>query len=219
MRTLKCPLDCGTARFYCHLPPADYYICDMGVIFQERPPSSCEMAEYADAEYESGLYREYVGAAPLKYETFRRRMGLIAKYVTGGRLLDVGCSSGFFIEIALEHGFDAYGVEFSKQAIGMAKREIRERITHGDVNLVGERGGEKFDLIVAFDIIEHTQDPIKVLQDMRKILSPEGWLVLTTPNTDHFLRYLMGSRWPMLEPLQHTFLFSKRAMRRVLEQD
>jgi SAM-dependent methyltransferase len=175
------------------------------------------MTQYADAEYEFGLYRDYARASSLKYETFKRRIQLISRIATGSRLLDVGCSSGFFIEIALQHGFDAYGIEISKNAIALAKEKIRARITNGDVNLLPERGEKGFDIIVAFDIIEHTQDPLKFLKNMREILSPKGWLVLATPDTGHFLRYLMGCRWPMLQPMQHTYLFSKRAMRKALE--
>lgn len=180
-------------------------------------PSVHEMAVYVDSEYQSGLYKDYVEASALKYETFRRRIELIRKYVDGSRLLDVGCASGFFIEMALKYGFDAYGVELSKQAIALAKPEVGGRITNGDVNLLHVRNEQKFDVVVAFDIIEHTHDPIKFLQDIRDVLSPQGWLVLTTPDTGHFLRYLMGSHWPMLQPLQHTYLFSKKAMQKALE--
>ena len=218
MHTLKCPLSCWIAHFYCHKPPVDYYICkEVGLIFQKVRPSTYEMTQYADAEYEFGLYRDYARASSLKYETFKRRIQLISRIATGSRLLDVGCSSGFFIEIALQHGFDAYGIEISKNAIALAKEKIRARITNGDVNLLPERGEKGFDIIVAFDIIEHTQDPLKFLKNMREILSPKGWLVLATPDTGHFLRYLMGCRWPMLQPMQHTYLFSKRAMRKALE--
>jgi|SRR5579863_1528155 len=219
MQTIRCPLGNEIAHFYCRKPPADYYILkDTGLIFQKSPPSIDEMAAYADTEYACGLYKDYVAAASLKHETFRRRIRLIRNFVERGRLLDVGCASGFFIEMALEQGFDAYGIEFSKTAIALAKQEIQPRIMHGDVNLLRERGQKCFDLVVAFDIIEHTHNPIKFLMDIREILAPGGWLILATPDTGHFLRHLMRSRWPMLQPLQHTYLFSRKAMRKVLEE-
>ena len=175
------------------------------------------MSEHAENEYSSGLYKEYVGAAALKYETFRRRMALIRKKATGVRLLDVGCSSGYFIEVALENGFDAYGIELSSRAISLAKENIRKRITQGDVNILGQSGENPYDVIVAFDIIEHTQDPLLFLRSIKELLKPGGCIVLSTPDTGHFVRSVMGSRWPMLQPLQHTYLFSKRAISRALE--
>lgn len=218
MDNVKCPISGGPANFYCNKPPVDYYISKRnGLIFQREIPTPEEMVAYADNEYESGLYKNYVLAADLKYKTFEKRIELIKKYVSGGRLLDVGCSSGFFIETAIKHGFDAYGMEFSKQAIKQAKPEIQDRITNGDINLIRESGKGEFDIIVAFDVIEHTHDPVRFLIDLQEVLSPGGWLILSTPDTGHFLRYLMGSRWPMLQPLQHTFLFSKQAMQKALD--
>lgn len=216
--TCKCPLSNENAHFYCNKPPATYYISkNTGLIFQKQAPTIQAMKTYADAEYVSGVYQEYASATSLKYETFKRRAELIRKRVGSGRLLDVGCSCGFFLETSLQYGFDAYGIEFSKEAIALAKPEIRKRISCGDVNKWQPDKGDKFDVIVAFDIIEHTQDPLQFLCNLRQMLSNNGWLIVTTPDTGHFLRYLMRSHWPMLQPLQHTYLFSKKALHKALE--
>ena len=91
MQTVSCPLTGGAARFYCRMPPAEYYISrKTGLIFQHPLPSVPEMAAHAESEYESGGYSGYVAAAPLKYSTFDGRLKLVKKYVNGGRLLDVG---------------------------------------------------------------------------------------------------------------------------------
>lgn len=219
-KRLVCRITGEEASFYCRKPPADYYIAEhSGLIFVKDLPDVNEMVAYADNEYSNGLYKDYAQAAELKYATFERRIRLIETLgIRRGRLLDVGCACGFFIEAALKHGFDAYGIEFSKEAVAIAREEIRSRITVGDVNLLREREEDRFDAVVAFDIIEHTQNPIKFLEEIRQILRPGGWLMLATPDTGHFLRYLMGCRWPMLQPMQHTYLFSKSAMRFALAQ-
>jgi SAM-dependent methyltransferase len=213
----QCPLSGGQARFYCRKPPADYFLTDqLGLIFQRELPTVEQMSAYAEEQYSAGVYKGYASAAPLKIQTFERRIDLLKRLGARGRILDVGCACGFFIEAALKHGFDACGIEFSKEAVAIAREEIRSRITVGDVNLLREREEDRFDAVVAFDIIEHTQDPLKFLEEIRQILRPGGWLMLATPDTGHFLRYLMGCRWPMLQPMQHTYLFSKPAMRFVL---
>ena len=74
----------------------------------------------------------------------------------------------------------------------------------------------EFDVVTAFDIVEHTFDPASFLDDIGRVLAPGGLLVLSTPDTGHWLRPLMRSRWPMLQPDQHTFLFSRSAMRTLL---
>ena len=122
-----------------------------------------------------------------------------------------------FLEIAAEQGFDVRGVEFSAVAISLARPDIRERIVCGDVNALPDRAAAEFDVVSAFDIVEHVQDPVKFLTDIREILVPGGILALSTPDTGHFLRYTMGSKWPMLQPMQHTILFSQRALGALLE--
>jgi 2-polyprenyl-3-methyl-5-hydroxy-6-metoxy-1,4-benzoquinol methylase len=178
------------------------------------------MITYADEEYSSGLYKKYIEAKNLKYDTFRSRLPKIQAALPNGgkngKLLDVGCSCGYFIDVALETGFDAYGIEFSSVAIGMASPAARPRIIQGNVNTL-DSAHTAFDVITAFDIIEHTDNPLDFLQNLKSILKPTGIMVLTTPDTGHFLRPLMGSRWPMLQPLQHTFLFSKASLSRALQ--
>lgn len=215
----RCPISGAEAEFYCDKPPASYYRTpSLGLIYQKEVPSVAEMSEYAEKEYAGGVYKDYAAAGELKIATFHRRLALLQQLGAKGRLLDVGCACGFLLEAALEHGFDPYGIEFSQEAVSLAKEHIKPRITIGDVNLLRERGDRKFDVVVAFDIIEHTQSPIRFLQDIRNILQPNGWLLVATPDTGHVLRYVMGCRWPMLQPMQHTYLFSRAAMAFALEK-
>ena len=146
------PLTGRPARLYCRKPQAEYYIAD-GLIYQKTPPAVEQMAAYAEREYSTGVYKDYIAAAPLKTATFRRRIKRLKKLGTKGRLLDVGCGCGFFIQVALEEGFDAYGIDFSHAARAAAAEEIQPRITIGDVNSLRRRGEEPFDVVVAFDII------------------------------------------------------------------
>jgi len=174
------------------------------------------MAEYADKLYQCGEYQEYTAARCLKESHFRNRLREFGHYFTKGRLLDIGCSCGFFLNIAVEHGFDAYGVELSRTAISAADPRVRNRILWGRVSDLHSQECEGFDLVTAFDIIEHTENPIEFLREVRSLLKPGGGLVISTPDTGHILRYLLGKRWPMLQPMQHTVLFSKKSLRNLL---
>jgi len=217
--TVICPTNGLPARPYCRKDGATYYLEPAsGTIFQTEMPSVDAMNQYADDEYSSGVYREYAKSRDLKIATARPRLAAIRQRTKGTRLLDVGCATGFFMEAAAEEGFDVRGVEFSTVAISLARPDIRERIVRGDVNELLSREAEQFDVVTAFDIIEHVQNPANFLNELREILKPGGVLAISSPDTGHVLRYLMGSRWPMLQPMQHTVLFSRRGIAALLER-
>jgi 2-polyprenyl-3-methyl-5-hydroxy-6-metoxy-1,4-benzoquinol methylase len=214
-----CPLTGNLSREYARKNGAIYLRdSQSGIIFLAEKPQVKDMAAFVDAEYEAGVYRDYVNARPLKLATTRRRLPVIRKYANGPRLLDVGCAAGFFIEAALDAGFDPVGIELSATAIELARPEVRARITCGDVNVLLATDARQFDVVTAFDIIEHTQDPAAFLDEIGRVLAPGGLLVVSTPDTGHWLRRVMGDRWPMLQPYQHTFLFSQQAMRALLSE-
>jgi SAM-dependent methyltransferase len=175
------------------------------------------MVEWADTEYASGAYRDYVESRPMKIRHFEDRLRDVGDRVTPGRLLDIGCSCGYFLEVAAARGFDVRGVEFSRNAIAAASAQIRPRIFEGALENLPD--DTPFDVVSAFDLIEHVPDPRAFLRDCARRLKPGGVLLISTPDTGHFLRYLMGSRWPMLQPMQHLFLFSRRALDRALRAE
>jgi SAM-dependent methyltransferase len=212
-----CPLTGNLSREYARKDNAIYLRDpESGIIFLAEKPQLHDMAAFVDAEYEAGVYRDYVNARALKLATMLRRLPVIREYARGPRLLDVGCAAGFFIEAALDEGFDPMGIELSPAAIALAQPAVRDRITCGDVNVLIAADTRQFDVVTAFDIIEHTMDPAAFLDDIGRVLAPGGLLVVSTPDTGHWLRPIMGDKWPMLQPLQHTFLFSQQAMRALL---
>lgn len=172
------------------------------------------MIGYAEEEYQSGKYRDYVSSRPMKLQHFEARLRQLGDRLRPGRLLDVGCSCGYFLEVAAAAGFDVHGVEFSRSAIDAAVPDVRSRIVEGTLEQAAPSG--PFDVISAFDLLEHVHDPRGFLAQCRSLLAPGGTLVVSTPDTDHVLRPLMRSRWPMLQPMQHLHLFSRRALAQTL---
>jgi 2-polyprenyl-3-methyl-5-hydroxy-6-metoxy-1,4-benzoquinol methylase len=175
------------------------------------------MAAWADEEYTSGAYHDYVAARPMKIRHFEERLSDIGDRVKPGRLLDVGCSCGYFLEVAASRGFAVQGIEFSRSAIAAADAKIRSQIFEGTLETMPSNG--LFDVASAFDLIEHVHDPRGFLRRCAEVLKPGGVLLISTPDTGHFLRPLMRSRWPMLQPMQHLFLFSRQALESALRAE
>jgi 2-polyprenyl-3-methyl-5-hydroxy-6-metoxy-1,4-benzoquinol methylase len=138
----------------------------------------------------------------------------------GARLLDVGCGLGFFLERAQGRGWDVHGCEPSHSWAALAERRVGAgRVTRGGVEKVPEEHGG-FDLIAAWDVVEHVFDPVPFLAALRDRLNPGGRLFLRTPNLDWVLPTYRIRRWlghgVELGPLNHVVYFTARTMSRAL---
>lgn len=214
----KCPITGLKSEFYCRKNDVNYYMNRQnGIIFLNPMPNTNHMMDYANDHYKTGVYKDYVDAKELKILTANIRLNQIDHYSPGHTMLDIGCSTGFFIEAAKARGYDVRGIEFAAAAIEHASSSVRDKIVQGDVHQVLGQWQPHVDWISAFDIIEHMHDPVKFITDIKSILKPGGFLVMSSPDSGHFLRRLMGASWPMLQPFQHTVLFSRRAMTEMLE--
>jgi SAM-dependent methyltransferase len=99
------------------------------------------------------------------------------------------------------------GIDLDEQAVVHAGEKYGLEFAHGDVcNLPFD--DQSFDLIVSFETIEHVDDPIRMLSEFRRVLEPEGRLVISTPNKDE---YLIGSGF-------HTREFDPAQFVRLLEE-
>lgn len=120
----------------------------------------------------------------------------------GERLLDIGCGSGTFVKVALEAGFDAYGLEQSQEAVSIGQINTPGRIFHGSEQDLISRG-EKFDILTLFHALEHMTDPFRYLKDLRKLLRMPGKVIIQVPNAGSLQARLFGSRWYGLDCPRH----------------
>lgn len=109
-------------------------------------------------------------------------------------LLDVGCGTGAFTIGAALRGYEATGLTFDENDCGLATRRARLCSADNanfrilDVRHLGEESddlGDRFDVVISFENIEHILDDRKLMIDMGRCLRPGGRLLLTTPNIDY----------------------------------
>jgi SAM-dependent methyltransferase len=117
----------------------------------------------------------------------------------GGRVLDVGCGTGFLLERLAERGYSGVGIDLSPESVEHARRRLEEigaadRLT-AMVGSAYEPPAGPFDLIALTDVLEHLEDPRACLRALRAVLAPGGLLVISTPNR----RSLPGARRWMAE--------------------
>src|SRR5262249_391813 len=116
-------------------------------------------------------------------EFYRRILGkgltTISRFVKPGRILDMGCSTGFFLDLAREAGWKTWGVELNQAEIVEAEKS-GHKVSNSSLEDCGF--DEKFDAITMWDVFEHIKDGRALLYEIRRRLAPGGVLFMQTPS-------------------------------------
>jgi 2-polyprenyl-3-methyl-5-hydroxy-6-metoxy-1,4-benzoquinol methylase len=192
-----------------------------GLICVANPPGESELKRmYSfDSGYHAGLEADAASTA------FRQReaatnLALLQRHASGGRLLDIGCSTGLFLAAAREAGWSVQGLEYSPDTSEIARRERGLDVKTGALES-DTFAAHSFDVITLWDVIEHLPDPRGVLRRIGSILKPGGLLILKTPNADGLYpraSLIVANRlgfWSHPEPPGHLYQFSARTLTRM----
>jgi len=143
-------------------------------------------------------------------------MPAIEKYSSPpGRVLDIGCYLGVFLDVARRRGWQTVGVEPS----AWAAQRTREQ-GHQVINAPLRRSNlpaASFDLITLWDVIEHLHDPLGQLREIHSLLRPGGAFALTTMDTGSLYAKMCGRRWPWYMRM-HLYYFTRGTLARMLEE-
>jgi methionine biosynthesis protein MetW len=145
----------------------------------------------------------------------------------GKRLLDVGCGEGSFIIQVREKFEEVYGVDISDDAVELS---LKNDITAKKANLNNEPlpfPDNYFDAVVTLDVIEHVFDPVFFLDEVRRVLAPGGYTIISTPNIRKIQRIasLILGHFPRTsyDPVGfdggHLHFFTSKDLRQLLEQN
>ena len=144
----------------------------------------------------------------------------ISKHTTGKRILDVGCGTGEFLGYAHEHGFDAVGVEPSKEAAQMARSQGLV-IHQGVLEDLVSSGVEPFDAVIFLNVLEHVRNPAEMIKTAKKIIKPRGLICAMVPNDFSEMQlaaqdHLEKEPWWVVAP-DHINYFDFKSIRSFME--
>ena len=181
-------------------------------LLYESPREPEKIIEDRYQQVEDAVYvREREG----RVRTYSAMMPAIEKYVgPPGRVLDIGCYLGVFLDVARERHWETVGIEPSAWAAERT-RERGHEIINAPLRL-SHLPPESFDLVTLWDVIEHLHDPLTQLREIHSLLRPGGIFALTTMDTGCLYAKMCGRRWPWYMRM-HLYYFTRGSLARMLE--
>lgn len=142
------------------------------------------------------------------------------------KILDVGCSYGYLTWVLNCMGHQTFGIDITKQAIGFATGTFGQTFYYADTReFLKEFPQQKFDLVVAIEVIEHLSQPMDFIQDCAELLNKKGNILITTPNKD-FNQFFEDRKeinkdkiWMMEEPPIHFAIYGKQSMEYIAKEN
>ncbi len=195
-------------------------------IYLNPRPTQKELEKYYPPDYYSfkkwkqktglikGIYRKAKWNYLNRFDG-TRFMG-VPEYKKNGRILDFGCGSGEVLGILKRFGWETYGVEKNEEAANFARSKGLEIYQH-DIDSL-DVPNDYFDVVRLRSVLEHLQEPSKILYKIHRVLKPEGQLLLIVPNIESLPAKIFKSRWYHLDIPRHLYQFSKNSLGRLLEK-
>ncbi|MGK5111038.1 MULTISPECIES: class I SAM-dependent methyltransferase [unclassified Geodermatophilus] len=126
----------------------------------------------------------------------------------GGRLLEVGAGYGLFLAAARAAGWTTSGVELSRTGAKHAQSALGLDVFCGQLEDAPLTPG--FDVVCAWDTVEHVPDPLSFWRSVRSLVADDGVVVFSTPYYSSLPARLLGTRWWTLKPTEHIWHFTPR---------
>jgi 2-polyprenyl-3-methyl-5-hydroxy-6-metoxy-1,4-benzoquinol methylase len=195
-----------------------------GLMYLNPRPTFEEMARYYPPDYHAykpidKKHFSIIARLDYWYGMRKRCRSIIVRTgLKGGRILDIGCSTGGFLYMMRRLGnWEPYGVEINAKAANYAKQHFGLNIFIGNLH-DAHYPDSFFDVVTLWNVLEHLHQPLTTLYEISRIIRPGGLLVISLPNPDCIEAKLFKQYWAGLDIPRHLYIFSQRTLRYALEQ-
>jgi SAM-dependent methyltransferase len=134
-----------------------------------------------------------------------------------GRVLDIGCGDGSFLEALARQGWEIFGTELSEPIAATARKRLGEGLRVGTIEKVGFAAAS-FDLVTFWHVLEHLDDPRLALSEARRLLRANGRVVVAAPNIESLQACIFKEGWLHLDVPRHHWHFSPRTLAAVADR-
>jgi 2-polyprenyl-3-methyl-5-hydroxy-6-metoxy-1,4-benzoquinol methylase len=170
-------------------------------------------------ELSSFYPNKYYGTEPFLYEKAdaRSRFKMLHKTLgeRRGRLLDVGCGKGLLLKLFKDSGWQVTGTELSEHSAQYARETLGIAICSEDIEKCNFQD-QYFDVITLFHSLEHLMDPTSWLKTVKRLLKPNGLLIIQVPRFNSFYSKIFKNKWFHLDVPRHLFHFDDNTLENLL---
>lgn len=229
-RVEECPI-CQHTEFSNYIICSDHLVTDESFAIVQC--NSCSLkftnprptAENIHKYYESSAYDSHKkkgsGLTDSIYNVARKfalngKLNLINSLQTDkGKLLDVGCGTGLFLDVCAKDGWSVVGVENNENAKLIAKSNSQALIVD-DINALEKK--KEFDIITLWHVLEHLHDLTETLKNLKRILRKNGSLIIAVPNCDSWDSTYYKEMWAAYDVPRHLYHFNQLTINKLAKE-
>jgi SAM-dependent methyltransferase len=212
---------CGSDEVHLFLKTQDYFLtneafdlikCDQcGYIATYPVPANEDLGKYYDSKNYLSHTAAQKGMLNRMYQILRslnikRKYNHIVKYKQNGNILDIGCGTGELLNYFSTHKWKATGIEPNAEARTFGtysyQLDIKDESELKNLTL------EQYDVISMWHVLEHVPDINHRIEQIKKLLKPDGIIVIALPNINSYDAIKYGRFWAGLDVPRHLHHFS-----------
>tara|TARA_R110000868_G_scaffold59969_10_gene183966 strand:+ start:2526 stop:3383 length:858 start_codon:yes stop_codon:yes gene_type:complete len=147
--------------------------------------------------------------------SLKQKMRLINSCTSSEKkLLDVGCGTGDFLQVAKKDTWEVYGIEPNEHARAIANKKTDHSVF--DVDQLLKFKPNSFDVITLWHVLEHLPNLEEQIQVFKNLLKLDGTLIIAVPNFNSYDAKFYKSHWAAFDAPRHLWHFSKSSMSKLV---
>jgi SAM-dependent methyltransferase len=190
-----------------------------GFVSTRPRPEGAQLSRYYPPAYYGQAGRRFRGGLEWAVHFFRQRLAeqIDGRFARPGRALEVGSGRGTLLAELARRGWQAVGTEYSAALAEASINNLGVQVYPApDLRDCMFEAGS-FDVAVCYHVLEHLPDPLETLREIRRVLQPQGVLLLAVPNFGGWLARWSGPNWFALDVPRHLGHYTPRTLQVALD--
>jgi 2-polyprenyl-3-methyl-5-hydroxy-6-metoxy-1,4-benzoquinol methylase len=230
MKTLSiCPL-CNATQFLPFIICKDHTVsretfnivkCEScGFKFTNPRPEENNLGDYYKSEdyvSHSNTKKGFINSTYqlVRKYTLLKKLQLLSSYFKTGKLLDIGCGTGEFLNICKSAKWNTLGIEpdvgARKMAVENFGLDVREEIEIKNIE------SESFDVITMWHVLEHVPQLNERIEDLKRLIKPNGIIIIAVPNCNSLDAKIYKENWAAYDVPRHLYHFTPKDVEHVFK--